>query len=313
EGVAGVAFEGDEQHADLPGVEGVETGRGRSRGLPQRRQPRARVLLGRGGGENRDMQMPAVSVDPGVRPPLPGPPVSRRVGGEDPALVDHVLDPRVPLGAQMLGQPHQLGAGLVVDTVDVLVDVERVHIAPRPRVVVRGAGGVGGVADPTVRGAVPAGETRVDLVAESDEGGGEDGHEGQGTSGQGPVLDTAQVLMMKFRARYGGLADSVSPTRAIVFWMPLVESATSGETAWVVRVFDDHVGPVPERRFMRAKSPPAGHGSAAPAPEWPRPCRWSIDPPVSPSWEPVPVLALPSGNRPRRSGRLKVVEPSPAP
>src|SRR5690606_19351768 len=123
--------------------------------------------------------------------------------------------------------------------VDVLVDVERVHVAPRPRVVVRGAGGVGGVADPTVRGAVPAGETLVDLVAESDERGSEDGHEGQGTSVRGPALDTAQVLMMKFRARYGGLADSVSPMRATPPAMPPVLSATSADMFCVVATFAD--------------------------------------------------------------------------
>src|SRR5690606_31214748 len=115
---------------------------------------------------------------------------------------------------------------------------------------------------------VPAGETLVDLVAESDERGGEDGHEGQGTSGRGPALDTAQVLMMKFRVRYAGFSPCVLPTRAIVFWMPPVESATSGERAWVVRTFDVHVGPTLVRRIMRPTSPPAAHDSAAPASEW---------------------------------------------
>jgi hypothetical protein len=40
---------------------------------------------------------------------------------------------------------------------------------------------------------------------------------------------------------------------------------------------------------------------------------WSMVPPVDPRIDPVPAAAFPSGNLCLRSGRLKVVEPSPAP
>src|SRR5690606_40925735 len=71
------------------------------------------------------------------------------------------------------------------------------------------------------------------------------------------------ALMMKLTVTYGGLADSVSPVRAIPPVMPPVLSAASADWFAVVATFADHAGTPEVRRVIRTGPAVALHHSRA--------------------------------------------------